>query len=142
MVGIYSGMVIDVGQIGSLGGTGWPAVNSPGTTGATQISTGGTATCAVLADKTLRCYGSASHGTLGNGETNYTTAAGEYYTQYTVVTPPFGGVESISLGTNLGCAIFTDQKLKCWGIGNMLGGELTQFNSDAATPTALHVVKP
>lgn len=88
---------------------------------AKQVDAGGTHTCAVLDDDTLKCWGDNSRGQLGyddqatRGDTSGSMAA--------LVTVSLGAtVRALSLGAYHTCAITSDYRLKCWG--NNLSGEL------------------
>ncbi len=84
----------------------------PGIAGATQIavghatSTNGTHACAVLADKTLKCWGRGREGQLG-------LPVGDEFSP--VIVPNMTAVEQIALGEYLSCALRTGGSIQCWG---------------------------
>ena len=74
---------------------------------AIAISTFSHHTCALLADRTIRCWGFNYYGQLGNGTTTSSP-----------VPVAVAGVESaiaISTGEEHSCALFADHTLHCWG---------------------------
>jgi alpha-tubulin suppressor-like RCC1 family protein len=85
--------------------------------GVTQIAAGPFHTCALLEDKTVRCWGSNSSGQLGDG-TNSTPrmnpvqvlASGS--TQGTNV---LSGVTQIAAGSGHTCALLEGKTVRCWG---------------------------
>lgn len=80
---------------------------------AVQIATDAR-TCVVVAGGKLRCWGSASHGALGDGQTaNYIgDAAGEM----PVADLPVGGpVAAVATGNLHVCALLEDGTVRCWG---------------------------
>ena len=73
---------------------------------ATAIATAGGATCAVISDRTLRCWGKNDHGQLGDG----TTAD-----RASPVSPKLRGVTQLAMGGDAACAIVDDKSVACWG---------------------------
>ncbi|MGK5091696.1 hypothetical protein WDW89_06720 [Deltaproteobacteria bacterium TL4] len=77
--------------------------------GVVSISGGLNHTCALLADKTVQCWGDSYYGQLGNASNDpngFTTAQ------------PVSGlttVEEISAGDRHTCARLSDKTVKCWG---------------------------
>ena len=82
-------------------------------------------TCAVLADHSLRCWGSNNQGQLGLGDT---TARGplpgqmgaalpaiDLGTGRSVAWPPPAGGATVAVGTLHACAVLDNATLKCWG---------------------------
>lgn len=97
------------------------------TSGVASISAGFEHSCAVTTSGGAKCWGTGTHGKLGNG---YTT------TQRTPVDVGGGltsGVASITAGHSHTCAVTTSGGAKCWGhAGN---GQLGNGYADArATP--------
>ena len=97
------------GQTG--GGPSSPSRTISGTSGspltqgeeATHIAAGDYQTCAILANKSVKCWGSNSHGQTGGGNP---LTQGEEATH-------------IAAGSSHSCAILADKSVKCWG--NYLG---------------------
>jgi alpha-tubulin suppressor-like RCC1 family protein len=76
---------------------------------ASQIAAGIEHVCALLADGSVRCWGSGKIGELGDNTFTYATD---------VPATPIGlesGVASIATGQNFTCALMTDGTVKCWG---------------------------
>ncbi len=78
--------------------------------GVTAVATGERHTCALLADRTVRCWGDNGYGELGNG-----TFGGSS----TVPTSVSGltGVVEIRSANRTVCARKSDSTVWCWGIG-------------------------
>ena len=93
---------------------------------AAAIATGSSHTCAILDNASLKCWGSNSHGQLGDGTTTDSSApvsvdvgAGRY-------------AVAISGGRYQSCAILDDGSVKCWGYNGYGGlGDGTYTNSDS-----------
>jgi alpha-tubulin suppressor-like RCC1 family protein len=85
----------------------------------TQLVSGGTSFCALLDDKTVRCWGSTyrAFGTMDGG--------GSGGAQTTPLSIGLSNVEQISSGNLTICARLTDGSVTCWGgnQGNELGLE-------------------
>ncbi len=81
-----------------------------------QIATGDFHTCALLEDKTVRCWGSNADGQLGDGTTtdrlNPVQVLASGSTQGTDV---LGGVTQIAPGGDHTCALLEDKTVRCWG---------------------------
>lgn len=91
-----------------------------------SISLGQSHGCAVLADKTVKCWGENSDGQLGNNskEDSYTPVA----------VSGLSNVLSVSAGQKHSCALITDGTVKCWGLN--INGELGDGSFDESlTPT-------
>ncbi len=73
---------------------------------AQAIASAGGATCAVLTDRTVRCWGRNDHGQLGDGTTADRSAP---------VTPKLRGVTQLVMGGDAACAIVDDKSVACWG---------------------------
>ena len=82
-----------------------------GITTATSIALGGDYSCALLADGTMKCWGSNDYGQLGDGTTTNSTIPVEV-SGITTAT-------SIAMGRVHSCALLTDGTVKCWGRNNM-----------------------
>jgi alpha-tubulin suppressor-like RCC1 family protein len=91
--------------------------------GVTQIAVGGSHSCALLEDRTVRCWGSNGVAQLGNGtsfptqQLNPVQVLASGSTQGTNV---LGGVTQIAAGGNHACALLEDRTVRCWG-GNDIG---------------------
>jgi alpha-tubulin suppressor-like RCC1 family protein len=81
--------------------------------GVVAIATGGSHACALLADDTVRCWGSDGQGELGDGERS------PYESAPKVITPkPVTGLTGIAQVVGGGqhtCARSKDATVKCWG---------------------------
>ncbi len=76
---------------------------------AISISAGGDQACAILADRTVRCWGSNLDGSLGNGKA--------YGSTVPVRVRNLHGVRQLSVGIVRSCALVAGGKVKCWGLG-------------------------
>nr|MBA3541926.1 hypothetical protein [Deltaproteobacteria bacterium] len=93
----------------------------------TRIVAGADSTCAIMSNRTLRCWGRNDHGQLGDGTT--TDAA-------TPVTPELRGVMDVQLAGRTACALLDDNSVACWGHIAWLGTK-----PDTLRPTGLLGVK-
>lgn len=101
----------DGGQLGDGTGTNRStAVPVVGLTGVSQISVGGTHSCALLTDGTVKCWGVNTSGQLGDGTTT------NRLTPVTVT--GLSGVAYLSAGYYHTCAVLTGGTVKCWGANN------------------------
>jgi hypothetical protein len=73
---------------------------------ATKIVVGDHASCALLTDATVRCWGRNADGQLGNNSTNDAS---------TPVKVGLRGVKDIVLGAAHACALLDDESVTCWG---------------------------
>ncbi|NBW83061.1 hypothetical protein EBR21_15030, partial [bacterium] len=73
----------------------------------TQVKSGYQFTCALMIDKTVRCWGNNEYGQLGDGT----------FLQRTTPTPVVGliGVNSLHFGLSHVCALKEDKTVSCWG---------------------------
>jgi len=78
-----------------------------GITTATSISSGVMHSCAVLTDKTVKCWGQNTYGQLGDGTTTSSSTP--------VSVSGISTAVSIALGEDHSCAVLTDRAIKCWG---------------------------
>ena len=87
-----------------------------------RLSGGGSHTCAILNDDTLKCFGWGARGQLGYGDTDFRgDAAGEMGDNLPVVDLGTGKIaKQVVAGNDRTCAILDDDTLKCWG-GNSYG---------------------
>ena len=93
------------------------------------ISAGSQHTCVVLVTANMKCWGSNSHGQLGDGTTN------SAYSPLSVNLGP-DLVLAISTGGSHTCAIINSPSLKCWG-DNSYGQLGDSSNIDRYTPTSI-----
>ena len=122
--------------VGSLGGKSYVPVGpidlGAGRT-AKMVSAGGSHTCAILDDDTLKCWGYNGYGNLGYGDTTDRSSP-----EATLVVNLGNGrtAKMVSAGESHTCAILDDDTLKCWGYNNygQLGyGDTTRRTSPEAT---------
>lgn len=94
-----------------------------GLAGAASISAGATFTCAVLADRTAKCWGDNSTGQLGSGTK---TASALPLPVINLM-----GVTSLSTGYGYACAVVSGGTAKCWGDNSsgQLGDQSTSLSS-------------
>ena len=76
----------------------------------TSLAVGSDHSCAIAADKTVRCWGGNSSGALGNNTTNQSS------TPVTVM--GLTDVVSVSGGLGFNCALTTANVVKCWGFND------------------------
>ncbi len=102
---------------------------------ATSVAANGNHSCAVMADETVRCWGSNTYGeSIWNGPMVIDVP--------TVVTG-IGPAKQVRLGDRFGCALLVDESVWCWGddTSDMLGTADAGFAADAA-PDAARVPSP
>ncbi len=101
--------------------------------GVTQIAAGGSHTCALLDDETVRCWGNNGSGQLGNGTDTGSNpnpnpvqvlASGRAGSNPVVL----GGVTQIAAGNLHACALLKDRTVRCWG--NNQNGQLGDGTTD------------
>ena len=94
------------------------------------ISAGGSHTCAILDDDTVKCWGANSTGKLGQGHwAPLGDEAGEMGDKLLVVNLGAGRkAKSISAGVNNTCVVLDNNTAKCWGGGSY--GQLGAGNTD------------
>lgn len=98
-------------------------------TGAAKVAAGAKHTCAIMTDKTVRCFGDNTYNQLGGGISGDRADLG-------VVVPGLSGVTAISAGAYHTCAIGSGALVYCWGRNNE--GQLGNGNQvDSATPKAV-----
>ena len=78
--------------------------------GVQAISVGGGSACALMSDKTLKCWGSNFEGRLGNADNQATTD-----TSGPVSVVNLTDVAAVSVGSAHACAVVTSGKVYCWG---------------------------
>ncbi len=115
--------------LGAAGGAQNSPQVVPGLTGVTDLALGHDSSCALMADTTVKCWGSNGYGQLGQG------VAGNKTSPTTV--PNLTGVTKLSGSYRSFCAITGAGALKCWGYNgfNNLGiGNTTNQYAPVAIP--------
>lgn len=111
-----------------------------GLAGVTSLagSSGGTY-CAIVAGGALKCWGSNTKGTLGDGTSGAPKAPTSVCQPGSVATPcaPATGATVVAGGDNHRCAVFAGGQLACWG--SNAAGELGQTADGAAHPFPANV---
>eukprot|EP00048_Salpingoeca_helianthica_P009552 m.137162 g.137162 ORF g.137162 m.137162 type:complete len:903 (+) comp14894_c0_seq12:288-2996(+) len=106
-------------------GTSWTGTCVATGTGVRSMSTAGAVTCAVAANRRVKCWGAASNGGLGmsaaGSATNATTAS---------FIPNINNAAVVRSGLTFSCALLVNSSLLCWG-SNLYGQ--TGLNSSIAT---------
>ncbi len=120
--------------VGTLPPTAVAGISGVGTlSGVTRIDAGGSNTCAVLADRTVACWGANTSGQLGLGTTRDTFRSAP--SRVNVVDEgQRRGVERIDVGAFSTCALLIDRSVRCWGFNG--NGQL----GDASTTNRLRPV--
>lgn len=90
-----------------LESSGVPLQSSVGITSATAVVAGSSQTCALLANGTVRCWGSMNFSGLGDGVN--TSAA------VPVTVSGIGNAKALSAGGDHVCAVLNDGTVSCWG---------------------------
>ena len=100
--------------------------------GAIQLAAGAEHTCALLDDGSIRCWGEAGKGQLGNGDTS--EDIGDDETPDMVPALPLPPAIHIGAGAEHTCAVLATNEVTCWGEGadGRLGNE---SDVDVTTPT-------
>ncbi len=104
----------------------------------------GSHTCVVLYDDTVKCWGKNLQGQLGLGDAEiHGDESSDMGDRLESVS--FGGdIESLSIGTNTTCAIYSDSNLKCWGSNRYgqlgLGDTKDRGNLSSETPDKLPTI--
>jgi alpha-tubulin suppressor-like RCC1 family protein len=108
----------------------------PGLMGVLQITAGNNHTCAILADRSVSCWGQNSFGQLGDGTTDRRTSP--------TSVPHLTGVAAISAGSIHTCALRTDGTVWCWGynpLGTLGDGTTLDRLSPVIVPGLTEVVE-
>jgi alpha-tubulin suppressor-like RCC1 family protein len=79
-----------------------------GVSGVIQVETGGFTTCALMADRTVQCWGYNYNGELGDGTTVWARVAPSVVVGLTGVRELVGGDDHM-------CAVLLDATARCWG---------------------------
>jgi len=122
-----------VGQLGDGTTAGLSEVPKPvqGITGAIGLAVGGFHNCALLSDRTVKCWGRNQDGQVGNGDNTTDVRAPDL---------PVSGLTSVAAMTAGGyhsCALMFDSTVRCWGRNTrgQLGDGTSSFF--ASTPVAV-----
>lgn len=102
-----------------------PVCSAGSCTHPTKLVAGGSSACALLADKTARCWGGNGAGQIGP------TKNGEYALRPQAL--GLASVTALSLSVTHGCAVLEDSSVRCWGrndVGQLGDGSHT----DSASP--------
>ena len=106
-----------------------------------QVALGTGHTCALVSDGQVRCWGSATFGQLGYGNTN---DLGDDELPSSVGVVSVGGrVAQISAGNAHTCALLANGDVKCWGISThgQLGYGNTRTIGDGDLPSSVGAVR-
>jgi alpha-tubulin suppressor-like RCC1 family protein len=106
-------------------------VQVAGLTNAVTISAGYGHACALIADGTMRCWGSNAHGQLGNPSTGPGGSA------VPVAVTGLTGIVAITAGAYHTCALRSDTTLSCWG-DNTQGQLGNGTRTSASSPVAVN----
>ncbi len=103
-------------------------VSVAGLSGVASIAVGkshvssGTHSCAVLSDSTVKCWGNNGSNQLGDGTSTNTRLN-------PVSVTGLSGVSKVQLGEIHSCALLTNQTVKCWGYGGVIGDGTSSYRS-------------
>lgn len=99
------------GQLGngSIESTKVPVGDVLGISAATAIAAGARHACAIVAGGAVKCWGSGSHGELGNGAAANSSVP--------VDVQGVTGATAIAAGAEHSCAMVAGGAIKCWGAG-------------------------
>ena len=100
-----------------------------------QISTGGTHNCAIASDDKAYCWGYNSEGNLGNNSTANSKVPVAVNTSGVLAGKT---IKQISAGSSYTCAIASDDKAYCWGVGLALGNNSI---NNSLVPTHVYASK-
>ena len=110
-----------------------PPGRVPGIATATAVSAGDGITCVLLADRSVRCWGDNSYGTLGTGRSNGPRDASES----PVAVKGISNASAIIVGGSHACAIVSGGHVWCWGDnGNGQLGDGRSSHRHSVTPGA------
>lgn len=109
------------------------SVSVSGINNAISVSSGGYHTCALLADKTIKCWGrNGLFHLLGDG-------IDREYSNVPIAVLNLANVVSISTGDDFTCVLLNDKTVKCWGdnVDGELGNGTSGAGNYASTPTSV-----
>ena len=123
-----------VGQLGDGTFNGWADVPKPvlNLSGAIAGVVGGFHTCAILSDRSMRCWGRNQDGQVGNGDNTTDVSV-----PHTVI--GLGGPVSTAIaGGYHTCALMPDATVRCWGRNTrgQLGDGTNNFFSSTPVPVS------
>ncbi|HEX2669879.1 MAG TPA: hypothetical protein VHM25_03350, partial [Polyangiaceae bacterium] len=102
------------GAAGDMAKLGTVALGQP----ALAISTSVSSSCAIMNDRSLKCWGRNDQGQLGYGDTRSRgSASGDMAALPTVSLGTGRTVKQLAMGWLFSCALLDDQSVKCWGRG-------------------------
>ena len=109
----------------------------------TALAYGGSHTCALLEDHTVRCWGDNTAGALGNGMDTGPEVCdadlGHSCSPVQVAVSGLATATAIAAGNGHSCALLADQTVRCWGSNDR--GQLGDgTNTDATTPVAVNTI--
>ena len=100
-----------VGQLGDGSTAGLSEVPKAvqGISGAQGLAVGGFHNCALLSDRTVKCWGRNQDGQVGNGDNTTDVRAPN------LAVSGLGSVAAITAGGYHSCALMADSTVRCWG---------------------------
>jgi len=123
---VHSCAVLAGGSVRCWGSANWAGQLGNGTTeqsrtpvpvtgigNATAVELGADHSCALLSDRTVKCWGYNAHGQLGGGWDDWSTTP--------VVVTDLNNVSQLGAGGAHTCALLTDGTVMCWGLARALG---------------------
>ncbi|MBT4639257.1 MAG: hypothetical protein HN929_04130, partial [Chloroflexi bacterium] len=97
---------------------------------AIQLSVGNDHACALLADRTIKCWGNGDTGKMGNGTSTTTNSS-------PVLVSDISTAIQVSVGISHACALLNDGTIKCWGVNS--NGQLGNGTTSASEATPVSV---
>ena len=97
-------------------------------TDAISVDAGGNHTCAVLADKTISCWGNNRTGQLGSGESSENSSSAR-----PVQVLGIADAAAVSAGDSHSCALHENGTISCWGENGPLGTDLESSPATASS---------
>ncbi|AKU96438.1 hypothetical protein AKJ09_03102 [Labilithrix luteola] len=113
---------------GTVSGTGYVVSKVETLEGATQISAGGTTTCALVANGGVQCWGGNDKGQLGLQTTPAISDSNAHPTAAAVALP--SAAKRVDVGARSACAMLTNGETWCWG-------DNSQYELGRAQPTTM-----
>ena len=112
------GATTDIGTSSSQMGDNLTAINLGSNKTAVQVAQGQSHTCAMLQDRSIKCWGNGNSGQLGyeNGDSQRTSS--EINSLSTVNYGSSGRALKIAAGFSNSCVLLTSGEVKCWGYGS------------------------
>ena len=98
---------------GTVPGTGFVVGSVVGLEGATQLSAGGTTTCALLGDGGVSCWGGNDRGQLGL-QSSPALSDSQPHPDATSTALP-SAARRVDVGARSACAVLTNEEVWCWG---------------------------